>query len=115
MVYILAILILLLAVALIFLVLIQESKGGGLVSTIGGVNKAAEFFGVRRATEDVEKITWYVASAIAILAFIINIWLSAGGSSVQQNKNKLKLQEGIKKYSTPVTNPTSVPTIPQQK
>ncbi len=106
----LASIILILAVGLIFLILIQESKGGGLVSSIGGVGKAAEFFGVRRATEDVEKITWWVAGTIAVLAFVINIWLStsvapAGG------QDTLLLQKGLK--NAPVTAPTQVPSLPQ--
>ena len=109
-VIILAILILLLAAALIFIILIQESKGGGLVSTIGGVNKAAEFFGVRRATEDVEKITWYIASAIAILSFVMNVWLSSGGTTAKK-QNDLLLQKGLK--SAPITNPTAIPQAPQ--
>ncbi len=106
----LAVIILILAVVLIFLILIQESKGGGLVSTIGGVGKAAEFFGVRRATEDVEKITWWVAGIIAVLAFVINIWLSSNVTP-SQNQDTLLLQKGLK--NAPVTAPTQIPSLPQ--
>lgn len=55
------------AVLLIGIVLIQKSKGGGLSSTFAGSN---QIMGVRRTNNFIEKMTWYLAAAIAIFAIL---------------------------------------------
>ena len=59
------ILTLLAAILLIGIVLIQKSKGGGLSSSFAGSN---QIMGVRRTI--VEKTTWYLAAAVAVLAIL---------------------------------------------
>ena len=46
------------AVLLSFIVLIQESKGGGLASSFASSN---QIMGVRKTTDVVEKATWTLA------------------------------------------------------
>jgi len=58
---------LLAAVLLIGVVLIQKSKGGGLSSTFAGSN---QIMGVRRTNSFIEKMTWTLACAIAVLAIL---------------------------------------------
>ena len=55
------------ALLMIFIVLIQESKGGGLSSNFAGANSLA---GVRKTTDLVEKITWGLAIAMVVLSVI---------------------------------------------
>ncbi|MCM1292531.1 MAG: preprotein translocase subunit SecG [Bacteroides sp.] len=55
------------AVLLIGIVLIQKSKGGGLSSTFAGSNQV---MGVRRTNSFIEKMTWYLAAAIAVFAIL---------------------------------------------
>ena len=55
------------AVLLICVVLIQKSKGGGLSSAFAGSN---QMLGVRRTTSFIEKATWTLAGAIAVLAIL---------------------------------------------
>ncbi len=52
---------------MIGVVLIQKSKGGGLSSQFGGANQV---MGVRRTNDFIEKVTWWLAGAIAVLAVI---------------------------------------------
>lgn len=52
---------------MIGVVLIQKSKGGGLSSQFGGAN---QIMGVRRTNDFIEKVTWWLAAAIGILAVI---------------------------------------------
>ena len=52
------------ALLMIGIVLIQESKGGGLSSNFAGANSLA---GVRKTTDLVEKITWGLAIAMVVL------------------------------------------------
>lgn len=56
---------LLVAILLIGVVLIQKSKGGGLSSTFAGSN---QIMGVRRTNNFIEKVTWTLAGAIAVLS-----------------------------------------------
>lgn len=53
------------AVLLAVIVLIQESKGGGLASSVAGANSV---LGVRKTTDFVEKATWTLAGLLVVLA-----------------------------------------------
>lgn len=55
------------ALLMIFIVLIQESKGGGLSSNFSSANSLA---GVRKTTDLVEKITWGLAIAMVVLSVL---------------------------------------------
>lgn len=48
-------------VLLALVVLIQESKGGGLASNVSGANAV---LGVRKTTDFVEKATWWLAALL---------------------------------------------------
>ena len=58
-------LIVLAAILMVFVVLIQESKGGGLASNFSSSNS---IMGVRKTTNVVEKATWALAIAMVILS-----------------------------------------------
>jgi preprotein translocase subunit SecG len=57
------ILIMLVAILLVLVVLAQNSKGGGISSSVGISNQV---MGAARSTENVEKITWILVGALAI-------------------------------------------------
>lgn len=57
----------LISILLIIVVLVQKSKGGGLSSSFAGSN---QIMGVRRTNDIVEKTTWYLAAAVAVLAIL---------------------------------------------
>jgi len=61
------ILVLLAAVLMCGVVLIQESKGGGLASSFSAQNSV---LGVRKTTDVLEKATWGIAAAIVILSVV---------------------------------------------
>ncbi len=61
----LVIFILIAAVLMIGIVLIQESKGGGLASGFSSANSVA---GVRQTTNFIEKATWTLAGAMVVLS-----------------------------------------------
>jgi|SRR6187399_2325149 len=48
-----------------FVVLVQNPKGGGLASSIGGFNN--QFMGVKQTTDVLEKGTWIFAIVVALL------------------------------------------------
>ena len=66
------ILILIVSVLLGLIVLVQNSKGGGLVSNFGGAN---QMMGVRQTTDFLEKGTWALAAVLVLLCLLSSITL----------------------------------------
>lgn len=61
------VLIILACVVLAFVILIQNSKGGGLASNFASSN---QIMGVRKTTDVLEKTTWGVSAFIMVLCFV---------------------------------------------
>jgi len=61
------ILIVLVSILMIGIVLIQESKGGGLASGFSSANAVA---GVRNTTKFIEKATWTLAAAMVVISVV---------------------------------------------
>lgn len=83
-----SILLIILSVLLIVVVLIQNSKGGGLDSNFGAQTSA---FGAKRTTEVIEKITWGLAAAIAILCIVYATSTGSGddeGGAIRNSSSK---------------------------
>ena len=92
--YLFVILILIAALLMIGIVLIQESKGGGLSSNFSAGNQLA---GVRKTTDFIEKATWGLAIAMVVLS-IFCAWSTP----------EVAEQNVIEATSTnPLTNPTT--------
>ncbi len=66
------ILILIVSVLLGLIVLVQNSKGGGLVSNFGSAN---QMMGVRQTTDFLEKATWTMGGILVLLCLISSITL----------------------------------------
>lgn len=73
----LTILIAVVGVLLIAAVLMQNPKGGGIDSAMGG-QVSNNLFGAAQSTDIVEKWTWYLAAALFVLCIIASIM--AGGT-----------------------------------
>lgn len=59
------VLIVLVSVLMIFIVLIQESKGGGLASQFSSTN---QIMGVRKTNDLIENLTWGLAAAMVVIS-----------------------------------------------
>jgi preprotein translocase subunit SecG len=90
------VLIVIAALLMIGIVLIQESKGGGLASQFSGYNQIG---GVRKTTDFIEKTTWGLAAAMVVLS-VLCAYVAPGASS-----------EGsvMENYEVPATNPNNLP------
>ena len=73
------ILIIIACVALGFLVLIQNPKGGGLAGNVGGFSN--QFMGVKQTTDVLEKGTWIFAGAIVVLSIFSTIFFKSANTS----------------------------------
>jgi len=65
-------------------ILIQNPKGGGIDSTLGG-SAANQMFGAAKSTDFVEKVTWGLAATLFILCVLTAIVVNShsGGSLIQ--------------------------------
>ncbi len=93
---VLVILIVLAALAMIGIVLIQESKGGGLSSNFASYNQIG---GVRKTTDFIEKTTWGLAIAMVIISI-------ACAHFTPQATTDVSVMENIE---NPTTNPNNLP------
>ena len=92
------ILIVIVALLMIGIVLIQESKGGGLASNFSSSNS---IMGVRKTTDVVEKTTWGLAAAMVIISVICAY--TAPSSTANQSVMEKAATE------TQTTNPNTAP------
>lgn len=98
------ILIVLAAILMIFAVLVQKSKGGGLASGFASSN---QIMGVRKTTDFLEKFTWTLAGAIIVLS-ILTAKYTASHSNVPQSQIEVEQPAPL----NPVTAPNVTPEIP---
>lgn len=96
------ILIVIAAVALGFMVLIQNPKGGGLSGSVGGFGN--QLMGVKQTTDVLEKGTWLFAGIIGLLALFSTLFLKGGSSSsIDSNSPLNKVNTNIQTAPTPVS------------
>lgn len=77
------VLILIVSVLLAIVVLVQNSKGGGLAANFSAPN---QIMGVRKTTDFLEKATWTLAGILIVLSLIATITIHSGkNASVQKN------------------------------
>lgn len=96
------------AVLLVFVVLIQNPKGGGLSGEFGTAG-ASQMFGVKRTGDLLEQITWGGAITIALLVLATKfITPTERGSGIESvNIEAAKGKAGIPAPTTPAPNPTA--------
>ena len=108
------ILILIASIFLILIVLVQNSKGGGLASGFSSTN---QIMGVRKPTDFVEKATWTLAGTVVILSIVASAFLPSAntGSHGSEIKDAIKkeipatAQPGFETQQTtaPIAQPDS--------
>lgn len=91
------------AVLLTLIVLIQESKGGGLASNFAASN---QIMGVRKTTDVVEKATWTLAAALVVFS-VATIFFAPRGIEASSVASSAQLE--IPTPLTPTQTSTEVP------
>ena len=89
------------AILLIAIVLLQNSKGGGLDSSFGNVNQLG---GVAQSTETIEKATWTLAVVMGFLSLLAAFNFGSGENEISTEIDK---NEGISLPSS--TDPINLP------
>ncbi len=96
--------ILLASILMIFVVLVQKSKGGGLASGFASSN---QIMGVRKTTDFLEKVTWTLAATVIILS-ILTAKYTASHSKTPQSQIEVQQPAPL----SPSTAPDVTPGLP---
>lgn len=83
------VLILIVAVLLTLVVLVQNSKGGGLAANFGGTSQV---MGVRKTADFLEKTTWSLAIGLVVLVLVSTLVIPRGVSSSSSVDTELRNQ-----------------------
>lgn len=112
-------LIVLASILMCFIVLIQNSKGGGLASSFASSN---QIMGVRKTTDFIEKMTWSLAAAMVVLSIAASYVLpkaTVETSVIEQNAlkeqttNPLNAPSGFAAPELPATGTPAAPEAQQ--
>jgi len=93
-----AVLTIIASVLLILIVLVQNSKGGGLVSNFSSSNQV---MGVRKTADFLEKATWALAIGILVLSIAGSMAIPHSSDEVQESEMKNQIE-----------NASDVPMVP---
>lgn len=86
---VIVILILVVSILLGLVVLVQNSKGGGLISNFGGAN---QMMGVRQTTDFLEKATWTMAIILVVLCLMSSMSIPKNVRSGQVQDSQMREQ-----------------------
>ena len=86
---VISILILIVSTLMALIVLVQNSKGGGLASNFSASN---QFMGVRQTADFLEKATWTMAVALLVLSLVASMAIPKYTTSAGQTDTELRKQ-----------------------
>jgi preprotein translocase subunit SecG len=99
-----SILVLIACVLQVLIVLVQNSKGGGLAANF---TSAGQTMGVRKTADFLEKSTWTLAATILILCVVATATIPRGVTQ-QRSRIENQIQNAVDPNAIP-TLPTAVP------
>jgi len=91
----------------VLVVLVQNSKGGGLAANF---TSAGQSMGIRKTADFLEKATWTLAGTILILCVVATATIPRGAAT-ERSRIKNSIQNAVDPNAIP-TLPTAVPTEP---
>ncbi len=94
-------LILIVCILLVLIVLVQNSKGGGLASNF---QSSGQVMGVRKTADFLEKATWVLAASLLVLSVLGSAFIQRGVADANQSKVQQQIETAI--------DPTQVPSFP---
>jgi len=104
--YLVSILILITCILLVLIVLVQNSKGGGLSSTFSSSNQV---MGVRKTTDFLEKATWTLAGVLIVLCLASTAINTKGTEGSVETISTKKAEEGGAAPAAPAPAPAATP------
>jgi preprotein translocase subunit SecG len=95
------VLIFIVCILLTLIVLVQNSKGGGLASNFQSSN---QIMGVRKTTDFLEKATWVLAGALLFLSIMGSAFIPREAMIEQRSRVQDQIENAV--------DPTQIPTFP---
>ena len=102
-----SVLIIIACVLLTLIVLVQNSKGGGLASNFASSNQV---MGVRKTADFLEKATWTLAISLLVLSLLASLSIPRG---VQETRSALEDQ--LDRTPDPTAMPVFPTPVPEQQ
>ena len=102
-----SVLIILASILLILVVLVQNSKGGGLAANFTG---AGQIMGARKTTDFLEKATWTLAASVVVLSLLASAVIPRK-SKTEHSMIEQPINRTVDPHAIP-SLPTAVPTQP---
>jgi len=116
----LSILILIASIFMILIVLVQNSKGGGLASGFASSN---QIMGVRKTTDFLEKATWTLAGVVGVLCIVITAFIPRSDNTVTGTQSEIQQQVNqaaqvnpnlFPNFGTPTQEQTTTIPVPEE-
>jgi preprotein translocase subunit SecG len=100
-----SVLILIACVLMVLVVLVQNSKGGGLASNFSSSN---QYMGVRKTADFLEKFTWVLSVAILVLCLLSIVVIprgvgKSGAADTELRQNIDENAQPVQDFQTPPT------------
>jgi len=95
-----SVLIIIACVLQVMIVLVQNSKGGGLAANLTSTGQS---MGIRKTADFLEKSTWTIAISILVLSLVATAAIPRG-SGTQRSRIENQIQNAI--------DPNAIPTLP---
>lgn len=86
-------LVLLTSLLMVLIVLVQNSKGGGLAS---GFSSNNQYMGVRKTTDFLEKATWVLAAAMCVFSMMASAFIPRETVSGNESEMKEQINNAVK-------------------
>ncbi len=86
-------LVLLASVLMVLIVLVQNSKGGGLAS---GFSSSNQYMGVRKTTDFLEKATWVLVIAMCVFSMMASAFIPRGTVSGDESEISEQINNAVK-------------------
>ena len=106
-----SVLIFIVCVLMVLIVLVQNSKGGGLASNFSSSN---QIMGVKKTTDFLEKATWVLALALFVLCLGAAATVDRGENGAPKSVIEQQLQETETAPEVP-TFPTEAPATTEEE
>lgn len=97
------ILLIIICLFLVMIVLVQNSKGGGLASNFAGSN---QYLGVRKTADFLEKATWALAACLLIFSLVATWTLP---KQEEANKSRIEGQFDNSRLDQPASGTINLP------
>jgi preprotein translocase subunit SecG len=90
------------SILLVFVVLIQNSNGGGLAANFAAGN---QIFGVRQTADTLEKATWYLSITLGFICILTTTVFQPSRSSATGGESTVQRNSELFNTPTPAAQP----------